>query len=117
MKKTIIVSMEGSEDALAKVKNEIQRILAEHTNSPHSTALPLTRSTISDEVHIVVGVGGSVVNDIRPFSSKEKAEEYERWLCETYKIPFEAEARKEYEGDDDVFNWKAKIDEPETPVT
>lgn len=52
MKKTIIISMEGSEDALAKVKNEIQRILAEHTNSPHSTALPLTRSTISGEVYI-----------------------------------------------------------------
>jgi endogenous inhibitor of DNA gyrase (YacG/DUF329 family) len=117
MRKTIVVSMEGSKDALEKTEKEIQRILNEHTNSPHSTALPLMKSTISDEVHVIVGVWGGVVNDVRPFSSKDFAEEYERWLCESYEIPFDEKARSEQESDGDILNWKAKIDELKPPKT
>lgn len=59
------------------------------------------------KVHVVIGLYGGVLDEVKVFTSDEKATQFERELCEKYGIPFDPKEREEYQeyGEHEVHHW------------
>ena len=68
------------------------------------------------KLHVVIGVCGGLVQDVRVFSNENLAAEYEKWLCEQYEIPFDKKAREKYydenEVENEVYNYRVPFNLP-----
>jgi len=52
------------------------------------------------KVYVIVGLYGAVIDEIEAFSNEQKADEFERKLCEEYEIPYDpTERQKRYDED------------------
>lgn len=71
------------------------------------------------KLHVIIGVWGGTVQDARVFTNESLAAEYEKWLCEQYKLPFDKEAREKYydenEVDGEIYNYDIPINLPLPP--
>jgi len=47
-------------------------------------------------IHIIIGICEGIIDDIKAYFNSKEANEYERKLCEKYKIPYNSKAREEY---------------------
>ena len=56
------------------------------------------------------------MQDVRVFTNESLAAEYEKWLCEAYKLPFDKEAREKYydenEVNDEVYSYEVSLNLP-----
>ena len=48
------------------------------------------------KVYVVVGMMGGLIEDIEGFINPETADDYEKKLCERYKIPYDKKEREKY---------------------
>jgi len=48
------------------------------------------------KVYVVVGMMGGLIEDIEAFLNPRNADEYEKKLCEEYKIPYDEKEREKY---------------------
>lgn len=54
------------------------------------------KEDIKNNLHIVIGIYGGVLQDTEIFIEDDKATEYEKKLCNEYEVPFDKEERQNY---------------------
>jgi len=74
---------------------EISRIL-ENSEDIAQRLIKDIQAQIKNNLHVIIGLCGGVLQDAEVFIEDDKATEYEKELCEEYDVPFDKEERQNY---------------------